>query len=164
MEIAYYICLTVVLDVTCFLLKQDLSFLGNNEFSNSLNKGNFLELLKWHSLQNEEVWKAINHNAPGINQMAFPKIQKELANASATEITHVIVDDIGDNYFSFIINEALDASVKQQMGVVLRYVNKNGHVIEWFLTIVHVPNTSAISLKNTIDCLFVKHSDAATDR
>ena len=68
----------MVLDVTCFLLKQGLSFLGNNEFSNSLNKGNFLELLKWHSLQNEEVWKAINHNAPGINQMAFPKIQKEL--------------------------------------------------------------------------------------
>ncbi|KAH7679456.1 Ribonuclease H-like protein [Dioscorea alata] len=139
MEVAYRICLTAVLDVTRFLLKQGLPFRGNDESSNSLNKGNFLELLGWYSLRNEEVWKTINQNAPGNNQLTSPKIQKELANACATDIT------------------PRDASVKQQMGFVLRYVNKNGHVIERFLALVHVSDTSAISLKNAIDCLFAKH-------
>ncbi|KAH7670424.1 Ribonuclease H-like protein [Dioscorea alata] len=157
MEVAYRIRLTAVLDVTRFLLKQGLPFRGNDESSNSLNKGNFLELLEWYSLRNEEVWKTVNQNAPGNNQLTSPKIQKELANAYATEIEHVIIDDIGDSYFSLMIDEARDASVKQQMGVVLRYVNKNGHVIERFLALVHVPDTSAISLKNAIDCLFAKH-------
>ncbi|XP_039123441.1 uncharacterized protein LOC120260063 [Dioscorea cayenensis subsp. rotundata] len=51
--------------------------------------------------------------------MASPKIQKELANAFATEITCAIVDDIRDKYFSLMIDEARDVSVKEQMGVVL---------------------------------------------
>ncbi|KAH7688594.1 P-loop containing nucleoside triphosphate hydrolase protein [Dioscorea alata] len=131
MEVAYRIRLMTVLDVTRFLLKQGLPFRGNDESSNSLNKGNFLELLEWYSLRNEEVWKIVNQNAPGNNQLTFSKIQKELANACAIEITRVIIDDIGDSYFSLMIDEARDASVKQQM------INKNGH--------------------NAIDCLFAKH-------
>ncbi|XP_039116706.1 zinc finger MYM-type protein 1-like [Dioscorea cayenensis subsp. rotundata] len=43
------------------------------------------------------------------------------------------------------------------MGVILRYVNKDGYVIERFLAMLHVPDTSAISLKNAVDCLFSKH-------
>ncbi|XP_042410148.1 zinc finger MYM-type protein 1-like [Zingiber officinale] len=56
-------------------------------------------------------------------------------------------------------DESLSSSnkVKEQMGVVLRYVNKHGCVIERFLAIVHVSDTSAISLKKAIDELFAKH-------
>ncbi|XP_042464685.1 zinc finger MYM-type protein 1-like [Zingiber officinale] len=43
------------------------------------------------------------------------------------------------------------------MGVVLRYVNKEGCVIERFLAVVHVPDTSSHSLKMAIDALFVQH-------
>ncbi|XP_039130910.1 zinc finger MYM-type protein 1-like [Dioscorea cayenensis subsp. rotundata] len=157
MEVAYRIRLTAILDVTRFLLKQGLAFRGHDESSSSLNKGNFLELLEWYSLRNEEVWRTVNQNATGNNQMTSPKVQKELANACAAEITRVIVDDIGDNYFSLLIDEARDISVKEQMGVILRYVNKDGYVIERFLAMVHVPDTSAISLKNAVDCLFSKH-------
>ncbi|XP_039130951.1 uncharacterized protein LOC120267379 [Dioscorea cayenensis subsp. rotundata] len=45
----------------------------------------------------------------------------------------------GDKYFSLMIDEARDVSVKEQMGVVFALY------------------TSAISLKNAIDCLFAKH-------
>ena len=89
--------------------------------------------------------------------MTSPKIQKELANACAAEITYAIVHDIGDNYFFLMIDETRDVLVKEQMGGALLYVNKNRYVIERFLAIVHVSDTSAISLKNAIDCLFAKH-------
>ncbi|KAH7656079.1 Ribonuclease H-like protein [Dioscorea alata] len=157
MEVEYRTRLTAVLDVTRFLLKQGLAFRGHDESSSSLNKGNFLELLEWYSLRNDKVFRAVNQNAPKNNQMTSPKVQKELANACASEITCAIIDDIGDNYFSLMIDEARDMPVKEQMGVVLRYVNKNGCVIERFLAMVHVSDTSSISLKNAIDCLFAKH-------
>lgn len=32
-----------LIDITCFLAKQELAFRGHNEKSNSLNKGNFVE-------------------------------------------------------------------------------------------------------------------------
>nr|XP_027071371.1 zinc finger MYM-type protein 1-like [Coffea arabica] len=71
--------------------------------------------------------------------------------------TSVIINDIGDNYFSLIVDESRDSSVKEQMGVVLRYVNKEGRVIERFLAIVHVSDTTSLCLKDAIDSLFAQH-------
>ncbi|KAJ6993756.1 hypothetical protein NC653_016785 [Populus alba x Populus x berolinensis] len=43
------------------------------------------------------------------------------------------------------------------MAVVTRYVDNNGHIIEYFLGIQHVSNTTASSLKAAIEVLFSKH-------
>ncbi|XP_042466271.1 zinc finger MYM-type protein 1-like [Zingiber officinale] len=137
--------------------QQGLSFRGHDESSNSLNRGNFLELLQWYSQRNEEVSKVVNQNAPGNNQMISPAIQKDLTRACASEITLSIIEDIGNNVLSLMVDESRDISVKEQMGVVLRYVNKRGQVIERFLAIVHVSDTSSRSLKDAIDALFAKH-------
>ena len=56
-----------------------------------------------------------------------------------------------------MIDEARNVSVKEQVEVVLRYVNKDGCVIEQFLAMVHVSDNSAISLKNVIGCLLAKY-------
>jgi hypothetical protein len=40
------------------------------------------------------------------------------------------------------------------MAVVLRYVDKKGNVTERFLGIVHVADTTALSLKVAIESLF----------
>ncbi|XP_042396571.1 uncharacterized protein LOC121986685 [Zingiber officinale] len=157
MEVANRTRLTTTLDVTHFLLKQGLSFHGHDESLNSSNKGNFLELIEWYTQRNDEVSKTMNENAPGNNQMKSPIVQKDLTRACAAEVTNVILNDIKDNIFSLMVDECRDISVKEQMGVVLRYVNKHGCVIERFLAIVHMSDTSAISLKKAIDELFAKH-------
>ncbi|XP_041995749.1 uncharacterized protein LOC121745871 [Salvia splendens] len=90
--------------------------------------------------------------------MTSPRIQKELANACASEVTLAIVKDIGDRVFTILVDEARDVSLKEQMGVVLRYVNSEGYVIERFLGIVHVTDTCSHSLKNAIDALLSKHN------
>nr|XP_034886744.1 zinc finger MYM-type protein 1-like [Populus alba] len=43
------------------------------------------------------------------------------------------------------------------MAVVIRYVDNNGHIIECFLGIKHVSDTTASSLKAVIEALFSKH-------
>ncbi|XP_027177919.1 zinc finger MYM-type protein 1-like [Coffea eugenioides] len=91
------------------------------------------------------------------NDESTSSSNRDLAHACASEITSVIINDIGDNYFSLIVDESRDSSVKEQMGVVLRYVNKEGRVIERFLAIVRVSDTTSLCLKDAIDSLFAQH-------
>ncbi|XP_042423292.1 zinc finger MYM-type protein 1-like [Zingiber officinale] len=81
----------------------------------------------------------------------------ESTSSSNRDITLAIINDIGDKFFSLMVDEARDSSVKEHMGVVLRYVNKKGCVIQRFLAVVHVPDTSSHSLKMAIDALLVQH-------
>ncbi|XP_047084564.1 zinc finger MYM-type protein 1-like [Lolium rigidum] len=54
-------------------------------------------------------------------------------------------------------DESRDISVKEQMAVVVRYVNKSGDIIERFLGIQHVPNTTSLALKKALLEVFAKH-------
>ncbi|XP_042436858.1 zinc finger MYM-type protein 1-like [Zingiber officinale] len=96
-------------------------------------------------------------NAPGNNQMIAPKIQKQLVNACAVETTNAILADLGDRWFTLLLDEARDCSMKEQMIVVIRYVNKHGEVIERFMVVVHVATTTTACLKEAIDSLFAKY-------
>ncbi|KAL2505865.1 General transcription factor 2-related zinc finger protein [Abeliophyllum distichum] len=58
----------------------------------------------------------------------------------------------------FPVDEAHDNSMKEQMVVVLRYVDKSGYVKEHFLAISHVIDTSAQPLKDANDEIFSRHS------
>ena len=63
---------------------------------------------------------------------------------------------MSDKQFSTLIDEFKYVSSKEQMSVVLRYVDE-GHVIERFVGIIHVNNTSVLSLKEAIDDFFSQH-------
>ena len=65
-----------------------------------------------------------------------------------------IREEIGDAKFCILVDEARDESMKEQMAVVLRYVNTNGFVRERFFGIVHIVDTTAVTLKNEIYYLF----------
>ncbi|XP_042423308.1 zinc finger MYM-type protein 1-like [Zingiber officinale] len=157
LEVAYRKRLTSNLKVIRFFLLQGLPFWGHDESSTSFNRGNFLELLKWYSSECPEVAAVVGMNAPGNNQTIFPKIQKKLVNACAVETTNAILADLGDRWFTLLLDEARDCSVKEQMAVVIRYVNKHGEVIERFMAVVHVATTTTACLKEAIDSLFAKY-------
>ena len=69
----------------------------------------------------------------------------------------MIIKNLGDSLFSILIDESRDISTKEQMVVVLRYVDNNGHIIEHFLSIQHMPDITSSSLKAAIEALFSKH-------
>ncbi|KAL9677926.1 hypothetical protein QQ045_015763 [Rhodiola kirilowii] len=161
LETTYRTRLTAVVDVVRLLLQQGLSFRGNNEMEDSLNKGNFLEIIDWYSLRNLDVGKVMNEHAPGNNKLICSSIQKDIVKACASETTKAIIIDIGDKVFSLLVDEARDCSVKEQMAIVLRYVNDHGAVMERFIGLVHVVDTTSLALKGglmnslpNMDCLF----------
>ncbi|XP_068322621.1 uncharacterized protein [Pyrus communis] len=134
-RIDYHNRLNASLNCIHFLLQQGLAFRSHDENEDSSNKGNFLELLKF--------------------LLTSPDIQKDIVYAPACETTIAIMFDIGDDaFFSVWVDESGDISVKEQMTVVLRCVNTNRQVVERFVSIKHVPNTTAFSLKEAIDQLF----------
>jgi hypothetical protein len=60
--------------------------------------------------------------------------------------------------FAIIVDESRDFSIKEKLAIVLHYVDKQGHVIERFLGITHVSNTTTTGLKRTIDTMLSKHN------
>ena len=79
-------------------------------------------------------------------------------NAAAYKTTNAIIEDLDSGFFSILVDESRDISIKEQMVVVLRYVDKKRIVTERFLGIVPVANTSALSLKAAIEFLFNKYA------
>ena len=120
-EEAYLGRLTVVLAVVRFLLLQALAFRGHDESYTSSNKVNYLELMDWLKKRDKDA-KNLLDNAPGNNLLTSPTIQKELCEACAKQTTKAILDDIGDKNFSILVDESRDASIKEQMAVVVRLV------------------------------------------
>lgn len=56
-----------------------------------------------------------------------------------------------------MVDESSDISDKEQMAVVLRYVNKFGLIKERIIGVVHVKEASASCLKSNINYLFDKY-------
>ncbi|XP_059635550.1 uncharacterized protein LOC132277724 [Cornus florida] len=148
--------LTASIECIRYLLYQGLAFRGHDESEDSNNQGNFLTLLRFHAHHNEDVRAVVLENAPENLKLISPMFQKEIVNAIAIEIVNFIIRDIGDGFFSILIDESRDISIKEQMAIVLRYV-KNGSVIERFIGMVHVTDTTALSLKMAIDNVFSTH-------
>ena len=144
-------------DCIRFLLREGLAFRGHNEYENSSNQGNFLELLRFLADHNEDIKDVVLKNAPENLKLTLPKIQKDIVTATSIETCNAIVNCLGNALFSVLIDESCDISTKEQMAAVLRFVDKKGHVVEHLLGFEHVTNTSALSLKAVVEDLFARH-------
>ena len=156
-KIEYRTQLNAIFDCIRFLLHRGLAFCGYDESDDLSDKGNFLELLQFLADHNDVINEVLQ-KTPKNSKLTHPDIQKDIANAVAYKTTDAIIEDIGNGFFLILVDESHDISIKEQMVVVLRYVDKKGIVIERFLGIIHVVDTSALSLKVAIEFLFSKYA------
>ncbi|KAH9672191.1 TTF-type domain-containing protein [Citrus sinensis] len=146
-----------VVDCVRFLLRQGLVFRGHDESEESSNRGNFLELLKFLADHNEDIKAVTLENAPSFLKVTCPDTQKDIVSACAIDTTNAIIREMGDAFVSILVDKSRNVSIKEQMVVVLRYVNISGQVVEHFKGIEQVVSTTAQSLKESIDRLFSRH-------
>ncbi|XP_066374592.1 uncharacterized protein [Miscanthus floridulus] len=133
-----------------FLLLQGLAFRRNDESEESSNRGNFIELLKFLAGNSDEVNKYVLNNAPGNCTLTSPKIQKQIIHCCAIETRKKIIKELGDEPFAILADESSDISHKEQLALCLRFVDKLGRPCEHFIGVVHVDDTTSLSLKEAI--------------
>ncbi|XP_039777141.1 zinc finger MYM-type protein 1-like isoform X2 [Panicum virgatum] len=133
------------------------AFRGHDESSTSLNKGTYREMIDWYKDKVEIVKEAYEKGSKNC-QMLSPDIQKDLTKACAEEVTSVIMDEIRGKKFSVLIDESRDVSIKEQMAVILRFVNDEGKVMERFLGLQHVQSCTAIALKEALVRMLSSHN------
>ncbi|XP_042449146.1 uncharacterized protein LOC122034083 [Zingiber officinale] len=92
-----------------------------------------------------------------LQGLPFGGHDESLTSSNRVETTNAILADLGDRWFTLLLDEARDCPVKEQMTVVIRYVYKHGEVIERFMVVVHVATTTAACLKEAINSLFAKY-------
>ncbi|XP_047263780.1 zinc finger MYM-type protein 1-like [Capsicum annuum] len=149
-KLEYRICLQASVDVVRLFLNQGLAFRRHREDESSLNKGNFLEILSCYASRCDRIRDLVLKNAPKSNQLTSYKIQKDIATSCKLETIKAIMEDLNGDYFSLLVDESCDMSRKEQMAIVLRYVDGKGSVVERFIGIVHAHHTSALCLKEAV--------------
>nr|KAJ0224589.1 hypothetical protein LSAT_V11C100001900 [Lactuca sativa] len=64
--------------------------------------------------------------------------------------------DLGNDFLAILVDESRDVSCKEQMALILQFVNRKGEVEERFVGLRNVNNTSTLSLKATIYDMLAK--------
>nr|XP_009797909.1 PREDICTED: zinc finger MYM-type protein 1-like [Nicotiana sylvestris]XP_009797910.1 PREDICTED: zinc finger MYM-type protein 1-like [Nicotiana sylvestris]XP_009797911.1 PREDICTED: zinc finger MYM-type protein 1-like [Nicotiana sylvestris]XP_009797913.1 PREDICTED: zinc finger MYM-type protein 1-like [Nicotiana sylvestris]XP_009797914.1 PREDICTED: zinc finger MYM-type protein 1-like [Nicotiana sylvestris]XP_009797915.1 PREDICTED: zinc finger MYM-type protein 1-like [Nicotiana sylvestris]XP_00 len=157
-KLEYKIRLKASIEVVRLLLNQGLAFRGHREDESSLNKGNFLEILSCNAERCDKIRDLVLKKAPKNDQLTSHKIQKDIIIACKIETVKAIMDNLNGDFFALLVDESCDVSRKEQLAVVLRYVNRCGSVVEHFIGIVHVRNTSGLCLKEAIADYLAQHS------
>jgi hypothetical protein len=103
-----------VTQTVLFLAKQNIAFRGHLEHHESLNRGNFLQLLELRQTDVPSLKRTT-----GISYTS-PVHQNELLDLLASEITTAIVEEVSGRPFSIIVDETPCVSNKQQLVVSIR--------------------------------------------
>ncbi|CAN0881724.1 Zinc finger MYM-type protein 1 [Linum grandiflorum] len=126
------------------------SFRGHDESQASLNPWNVLAWIDFTAKLNDQIRSVVLENSPRNTKYTSPRIQKEILGIIANKVRRKIREEIGDSCFSIFVDEAVDEAGREQMYVILRYVNSRGIVTERFFALKSVAKTSAETLKETI--------------
>ncbi|XP_032067022.1 zinc finger MYM-type protein 1-like isoform X3 [Thamnophis elegans] len=110
-----------LIDVTCFLAKQQLTFHGNDESTDSTNRGNYVELLHVFAEKDDRLAKHLKTST--VFSSLSNRIQNDLIEAVSDVIRNDIKKEISATPFVAVeVDETIDVTNRAQISVILRYV------------------------------------------
>ncbi|ESR33438.1 hypothetical protein CICLE_v10006921mg, partial [Citrus x clementina] len=116
---------------------------------------------------NEKIAEFILDKAPKYASYTSLNIQKEILHVLSMKVKKAICEEIRDAKFCLIVDKSRDESKKEQMVVVLRFIDKDGFVREHFFGLVHVSNTSVWNGLQTLilkDCPYAYYVHCLAQR
>ena len=140
----------VIIKVILFCAVQEISLRGHREVE-SLNKGNFLELLELLS-DTDEILKAQLRTLPRNATYTSHAIQNEILHILASKVHSIICTQVKEaQYFSISADETRYVSKQEQMSFIVQYFSEYDQSIqEHFLTYIHTTAFDASSLTQYI--------------
>ena len=99
--------------------------------------------------------KYVLNNAPRNCKLTSPQIRQEIIQCCAIQTRKKIIEELGDDHYAILADESSDVLHKEQLALCLRFVDKLGRPCEHFLGVVHVGDTTSLSLKEAIEDLLV---------
>lgn len=158
-----------LIDIVCFLAKQNLAFREHRESlrSGQMKAGNFLALVELMA-KYDPVLKELVSKPEGTTKYLHHDIQNEFISIISEHIKKSLLEDIRNSpFYSMILDSTPDISNTDQLSIVIRYVKiikdcegnpKDLKVEESFLEFVEMHDHSALGLKNKVIEFFEKHS------
>lgn len=139
-----------LVDFIRWLTFQACAYRGHDESPGSSNQGNFLHLVRFLASYSKEVNAVVLENAPRNAKYTSHTVQLEILTLLSSRVKEKIRDEIGTSKFCIMVDEARDESKKEQMALVLRFPSTEGFIQERFLDVIHVTDTTALTLKKAI--------------
>ncbi|XP_025425451.1 zinc finger MYM-type protein 1-like [Sipha flava] len=113
-----------LIDVVCFLGKQELAFRGHHENEGSLNKRNYCEILDL--LAKEEQFIREHFCINSVFKGTSHDIQNDLIHCVTTVLnSHILKELKITNFISIQADETTDVSCQSQMSLIFRYILDN---------------------------------------
>ncbi|XP_075504412.1 uncharacterized protein LOC142541843 [Primulina tabacum] len=136
--------LTATIESIRWLTLQACAFRGHDESPSSNNRGNFIEMINFIGKMNKNI-------------------QKDVLNIISNQVRAKIRKEIEDAKFCILVDEARDASNKEQMAIVLRFVDTEGFLRERFFAILHGYDSARnmCGSWNGLQALFLKECSCA---
>uniref|UniRef100_A0A452ZJK5 DUF4371 domain-containing protein n=1 Tax=Aegilops tauschii subsp. strangulata TaxID=200361 RepID=A0A452ZJK5_AEGTS len=139
-----------LVDFIRWLTFQACACRGHDESLGSSNQVNFLHLVRFLASYSKEVNAVVLENAPRNAKYTSHTVQLEILTLLSSRVKEKIRDEIGTSKFFIMVDEARDESKKEQMALVLRFPSTEGFIQERFLDVIHVTDTTALTLKKAI--------------
>ena len=109
-----------------------------------------MEMIRLIRRLNVDIDDVVLEKAPKNTKYTSSTIQKEILHILVNKVRKKICEEVRDAKFCILVDKAKDASNKEQMAIVLRFVDIQGFVRERFFSIVHVSDTTSSTLKKEI--------------
>ncbi|CAF4203555.1 unnamed protein product [Rotaria magnacalcarata] len=151
------ICSTVLL-----CARQMIALRGHEENGESRNRGNLIELLHWAASTDSLVDKILNDSDSNATYLS-PTIQNEILKILADQIRRKISNEIKNRPFVLMADESKDISSKEQLSVVLRYVDAENQIHEHFMGFTKLDQFDAKALYEKLYELLMKHDISIQD-
>lgn len=140
-----------LIDVVCYLGKQELAFRGHDESASSCNKGNFLELVdllaKYDGNLETHLQSTSGSSFTGLSNRTQNDLISSVASVMYDEIKKEITQT---DFVSIMVDETPDVSGREQLVLVLRYF-RDSEVVDRFIKYIDVSSDrTAVTLSSII--------------
>ena len=146
--------LKYLIQAVSYLTRQGLAFRGNDETAESVNKGNFVELLELLSATNPLLRERMNNR---YGHYSSHEYQNDIISCLAKTVRKSVINSIG-SFWALLVDESKDVSRKEQLSFCIRSISKDGNVFEKPLGVIHMKKLNAEALASAINVAVIQNN------